>query len=142
MKIYRNIYLSVLIFVFSVVVFCCTLFNFELGKVSNDDTLIPVTIDKGSVSDIAKTLKDKDLIKNELFFQIYVRLTGKTNLMAADYELSKNMGVRKIVDILSSKDGAKSTSVSITFPEGINMRKVATIIANNTNNIVTKYVNI
>ena len=54
--------------------------------------------------------------------------------MAADYELSKNMGVRKIVDILSSKDGAKSTSVSITFPEGINMRKVATIIANNTNN--------
>ena len=134
MKIYRNIYLSVLIFVFSVVVFCCTLFNFELGKVSNDDTLIPVTIEKGSVSDIAKTLKDKDLIKNELFFQIYVRLTGKTNLMAADYELSKNMGVRKIVDILSSKDGAKSTSVSITFPEGINMRKVATIIANNTNN--------
>ena len=134
MRVYRNIYLSVLIFVFSVVVFCCTLFNFELGKVSNDDTLIPVTIEKGSVSDIAKTLKDKDLIKNELFFQIYVRLTGKTNLIAADYELSKNMGVRKIVDILSSKDGAKSTSVSITFPEGINMRKVATIIANNTNN--------
>ena len=134
MRVYRNIYLSVLIFVFSVVVFCCTLFNFELGKVSNDDTLIPVTIEMGSVSDIAKTLKDKDLIKSELFFQIYVRLTGKTNLIAADYELSKNMGVRKIVDILSSKDGAKSTSVSITFPEGINMRKVATIIASNTNN--------
>lgn len=134
MRVYRNIYLSVLIFVFSVVVFLCTLFNFELDKVSDDDTLVAVTIEKGSVSDIAKTLKDKDLIKNELFFQIYVRLTGKTNLMAADYELSKDMGVRKIVDILSSKDGSVAKGVTITFPEGINMRKVASIIANNTNN--------
>lgn len=134
MKIYRNVYLAVLIFVFSVVVFCCTLFNFELGKVSNDDTLILVTIEQGSIKDIAKTLKDNDLIKSDLFFQIYVRLTGKTNLMAADYEFSKNMGTRKIVEILSSGSGANSKQIRLTFREGLNMRKVASIIAEETNN--------
>ena len=134
MKIYRNIYLAVFVFVFSLVVFLCTLFNFELGKVSNDDTLIPVTIEQGSIEDIAKTLKDKGLIKSELFFQIYVAITGKTNLIAADYQLSANMGTRKIVDILSSGNGENSNQFSLTFQEGINIRKIASIIAENTNN--------
>ncbi len=134
MKIYRNIYLAVFIFAFSVIVFCCTLFNFELGKVSNDDTLISVTIEQGSIKEVAKTLKDNDLIKSELFFQIYVRLTGKINLIAADYQLSKDMGTKKIVEILSSGEGANSSQISLTFQEGINMRKVASIIADQTNN--------
>lgn len=117
------------------IVFCCTLFNFQLSKVSNDDTLIPVTIEKGSsISEIGETLKEYDLIKSELFFQIYVRITGKTNLMAADYELSKNMGTKKIVEILSTGKGSSSEEITITFREGINIRKIASIISNDTNN--------
>jgi UPF0755 protein len=134
MKIYRNIYIAVFIFVFSVIVFCCTLFNFELAKVSNDDTLISVTIEKGGISDVAKTLKEHNLIKSESFFILYVKMTGNTNLIAADYELSPNMGSKKIVEILSSGEGANSNQVNITFNEGINMRKVASIISDNTNN--------
>jgi len=134
-KIYRNIYLAVFIFLFSVIVFCCTLFNFQLSKVSNDDTSISVTIEKGSsISEIGETLKEHDLIKSELFFEIYVRITGKTNLMAADYELSKNMGTKKIVEILSAGNGANSSDISLMFREGINMRKVVSVIVENTNN--------
>lgn len=134
MRFYRNIYLSVFIFIFSLIVFCCTLFNFQLSKVSNDDTLVLVTIERGSIRSIAKTLKEEELIRSELFFELYVRLTGNNNLMAADYEFSQNMGVREIVKILSSGKGVSSESINLTFREGINMRKVVSIICENTNN--------
>lgn len=134
MKIYRNIYLAIFIFVFSIVVFSCTLFNFQLAKVSNDTTMIPITIEKGSIRSIAKTLKNNELIKSELFFEIYVRITGNTNLIAADYEFSPNMGVKKIVEILSSGKGTDPNQINLTFREGLNIRKIVSIICKNTNN--------
>ena len=133
MKIYRNIYLAVFFFLFSVIVFLGTLYNFELGKVSNDKTLKTVTIERGSIKSIAKTLKEEDLIKNEFFFTLYVRLSGKTNLIAATYELSPNMGTKKIVDILSSTEGKNNNLINITFKEGINIKTLATIIEEKTN---------
>jgi len=54
--------------------------------------------------------------------------------MAADYELSKNMGTKKIVEILSAGNGANSSDISLMFREGINMRKIAKVISENTNN--------
>ena len=134
MKLYRNIYLAVFFFLFSVIVFFGSLYNFEISRVSNDQTLKTVTIEKGSISSIAKTLKENNLIKNEFFFKLYVKMTGKTNLIAATYELSPNMGTKKIVDILSSNKGSNSNLLNITFKEGINMRKIASIIEDNTNN--------
>ena len=134
MKIYRNIYLAIFMFCFSVIVFCCTFFNFQLAKVSNDDTLIDVTIEQGSIRNIAKTLKKKDLIKSETFFEIYVRVTGKTNLMAADYQISQNMGVREIVELLSSGKGVNNNQIKITFREGLNMRGIINVICKETSN--------
>jgi len=134
MKVYRNIYLAVFFFLFSIIVFLGALYNFELSKVSNDSTLKTITIEKGSISSIAKTLKENNLIKNEFFFKLYVKMTRKTNLIAATYELAPNMGTKKIVEILSSSEGSKSNLINITFKEGINIRKVASIIEEETNN--------
>ena len=134
MKVYRNIYLAVFFFLFSIIVFLGALYNFELSKVSNDATLKTITIEKGSISSIAKILKENDLIKSEFFFKLYIKMTGKNKLIAATYELSPNMGTKKIVDILSSKDGANSNLLNITFKEGINIRKIASIIEEETNN--------
>ena len=133
MKIYNNIYLAFLILITSSIVFVCTLFNFELAKVSNDKTLKEVTIKQGSISQVANTLYKNKLIKNKKAFKIYVRLTNKTNLKAATYKLSENMGTRKIVDILSKGDGYNN-DIILTFNEGINTRKIAKIITENTNN--------
>ena len=134
MKIYRNLYLAVFFFLFSLIIFLGTLYNFELSKVSNDDTLKTVVIERGSISSIAHTLKKNNLIRSELFFKIYVRLSGNSNLLAATYELSPNMGTKKIVKILSSKNGANSNLVNITFKEGINIKKVASVIEEKTDN--------
>ena len=134
MKVYRNLYLALFFFLFSLIVFMGTLYNFELSKVSNDDTLKTVVIEKGSVSSIGHTLKEAGLIRSELFFKIYVKISGKGNLLAATYELSPNMGTKKIVNILSSKNGSNSNLLNITFKEGINVRKIASIIEEKTDN--------
>ena len=39
MRIQHNIYVAILVLIFSVTVFCGSLFNYGLSKVSNDSTL-------------------------------------------------------------------------------------------------------
>jgi UPF0755 protein len=133
MKFYNNIYLAFLVLIFSIVVFISTIYNFGLAKVSNDSTLKNVVIEKGSVGSTANTLYSHHLIRSKLAFNIYVRISGKKNLMAATYDLSEDMGTKKIVDILN-KGSSEIDNYSITFNEGINMRKVAAIIAEKTDN--------
>ncbi|MBR3162043.1 MAG: endolytic transglycosylase MltG [Bacilli bacterium] len=133
MKIQHNIYLAVIVLIFSIIIFLSVLFNYGLSRVSNDSTLKKVVIEKGSINDISNTLYKHHLIKSKFAFKLYVKLKNKNNLMAATYNFSENMGTRKVVDILSK--GKKATSeIKITFKEGLNMRKIAKIIADETDN--------
>ena len=54
------------------------------------------------VKDIAKNLKDEDLIKSTHFFLIYTTVHDKRKVYAATYNLNKNMSLSKIVDTLYS----------------------------------------
>ena len=124
-----------------VVVAVCTYYNINMAKVSSDDSLKEVVIDKGSIDSIANTLKDNNLIKNVTIFKVYTKLTSKTNLKAGTYNLSEDMGVKKIVDILEEGSKVNPNEISITFKEGINVRKIATLISENTNNSYDDVIN-
>lgn len=132
MKIFHNIWIALLVLFFSVIIFGYSIFHYELSGPSDDNSLKVIEIEPGGISEIAATLKEEDLIKNELFFKVYVKLTGKTNLKAGTYSLSEDMGVAKIVDIL--ENGSSSNQLAITFKEGLSMRKIAKVIEENTNN--------
>ena len=134
MRIFRNMALAMLILTSALIIFVCSYFNYQIGPVSKNNTLKTVVIEKGGISDIANTLKENNLIKDETMFKVYIKLTGKTNLKASTYELSENMGVKKIVEILESGNDYNPDEVKITFKEGINMRKIASLISENTNN--------
>ncbi len=115
--------------------FCVTLFTYykiNMGKVSNDDNLKEITIEEGTINSVATTLKKEHLIKNITIFKVYTRLSGKSNLKAGTYSLSENMGTKKVVDCLEK--GYCNNSNNITFKEGTNIRKIAKIIEENTNN--------
>lgn len=133
MKLFSNIYVAIGVLILSIIVLILSFFNFQLGKVSDSNTLKKIVINPGSIDMIANTLYDNNLIKDKLSFKIYIKLTEKTNLKAATYNLSENMGVREIVDILSSNKGNNIEKVSITIKEGVNMREVAKTISQNTN---------
>lgn len=141
MKVLNNLALSIVVLILSLMFFVFSLGVFNLSAVSDDDTLKEVVIEPGSIDMIANTLYEENLIRNKFVFKIYVRLTKQTNLKAATYELSEDMGVKKIVNILERGNGSNPNEISITFKEGINMRTIASIINENTNNTEEDFYN-
>lgn len=134
MKNFRNMAIILLVVFTTVILALGVYYKVNMAGTSNSDTKKIVNIEEGTINDIAKTLKDNNLIKNVSIFKVYIKLTNKSNLKAGTYELSENMGVEKIVKILEEGTKYNPNEISITFKEGINIRKIATLISENTNN--------
>lgn len=111
-------------------------YNISISPVNKDDvTSYNLEIPMGSGSStIAKKLKNEGLIKNELAFKIYVKLNKISNFQAGTYNLTKNLSVKEIAEILQTGKVNGKDSISITFVEGKNMRWIANKIAESTNN--------
>ena len=102
---------------------------------SSDTTPITVEIPTGAVSkDIGKILKDKDLIRSSTFFNIYVKLFKPGNMKAGVYTLNKSMSLTEIIDTLVKGNSYNPDEIRLSFKEGINMRKIASVISEGTNN--------
>ena len=134
MKNFRNMAIILLVVFTTVILALGVYYKVNMAGTSNSDTKKIVNIEEGTINDIAKTLKDNNLIKNVSIFKVYIKLTNKTSRKAGTYELSENMGVEKIVKILEKGTKYNPNEISITFKEGINIRKIATLISENTNN--------
>lgn len=91
-----------------------------------------VEINQGEgTAQIAKTLKENDLINNDLSFRIYCKINKVNSLQAGTYEFSPNMNIEQIVNKLQ-KGEVVNKDISIMFKEGKNMRAVAQTIADKT----------
>ena len=135
MKIYRNIAIILLIIITILVVAGCLLYNHSLTAMSNDDTPIIVTIESGSGgAEIGKILKENKLIRNVDIFKFYLKLNKINNLKSGKYEFNQTMDVKEIVDILVKGSSYNEDNITITFPEGKNIRGIAKIIESKTNN--------
>lgn len=142
MKKFRNIALILIVIFTFVIIASCTYYNFNISKVSKDSTLRNVTIESGSIESIGVTLKENNLIRNVKIFVLYTKINKKSNLKAGTYKLSENMGVKKIVDILESGNNINPDEISITFREGLNIRKIASLIEENTENSFDDVINL
>lgn len=87
---------------------------------------------KGTVG-IAQILKENNLIKSDLSFKIYCKINNITKLQAGEYELDSTMSVEQIIKKMEAGEIVKK-EIKIMFPEGKNIRKIAKIIEENTNN--------
>ena len=106
----------------------------SIKAVQADSEKVQVEIASGSgISKISEQLKEKGLIKNSDAFMIFCKLNKKTSLQAGKYVLDKNMSVSDIINQLENGDILDET-VTITFPEGKNMKAVVETIAEKTNN--------
>ena len=108
-------------------------FHYQISGMMGKYKEKEVTIEKGSISSIADTLKQEGLIRNTFFFKLYCKLYRKNSLKAATYQLNTHMGVEKIVEILTKGKGINPNQISITFKEGFNMMKFIQIITSQTN---------
>ena len=131
--------IAILIFV---ITFFCILYNYSIGAVSKNSNKIIVEISENSTYlSIGNLLKEKDLIKSELFYKLYIKLNKPNSLQAGKYVLNQNMNLKEIIEVL--ENGSFSADVvTITFKEGINMRKIAKLIEDNTNNTIDDVYNL
>lgn len=130
----RGMY-GILVFVIFSIVILFFLYQYGLKPVTDKSNPVEFVIEPGETYlTIAQKLKEENLIRSEIAYKIYIKLNNPTNFRAGTFSLNKNMGVTKLVDIL--KNGSESTTeaITITFPEGKNMRQIAKIIENKTNN--------
>ena len=109
-------------------------YNYQMSAMSNDSEEVVVEIKSGSVASIGKTLYENGLIHSELIFKIYVKLNSVDSLKASTYKLNKNMNLKEIINILEEGNSYNPDQVVITFKEGLNVRKIAKLVEEETNN--------
>lgn len=108
--------------------------NYQLSPVSRESEKVIVEIKGGSISSIGDTLYENNLIRSKLIYKIYVKLNKVNSLKASTYELNKNMKLSEIIDVLEEGNSYNPDEIRITFKEGLNIRKIARLIEENTNN--------
>lgn len=129
-KIVVGLLMSILLLTFIIFFY----YRYQISPISNKSENVIVTISNGSISSIGDTLYENGLIRNTFVYKIYIKLNNITNLKASTYKLNKNMSLKEIVSELEKGNNYNPEQIMITFKEGLNIRKVALVIADNTNN--------
>lgn len=95
----------------------------QLSKVSSDNSTRVFVIAKGAgVAEIAKKLKEENLIRSELAFKLYVKQNNLTNkLQAGSYKLSPSQSLEEIVKSLQTG----SEDIWVTLIEGWRVEEMA-----------------
>lgn len=99
---------------------------------SKDGKDVTFTVAEGETyNTIGNKLKEKGLIRNELVYKIYVKLNKPENLEYGSYKLNTGYDLEKLLEVLALGSTSKVETVTITFKEGVNMRKYIKLITEN-----------
>lgn len=141
MKKYKII-IIILIFIVSMLFLMGFYYNYQISPVDRDGEEVLVEINEGSIYSIGDTLYENNLIRSKFIFKIYVKLNGINSLKASTYKLNKNMKLSEIIDVLEEGNSYNPDEIRITFKEGLNIRKIAKLIEENTNNSYDELINL
>ncbi len=117
-------------------------YNYWLSPISRKSEPVIVEIKNGSIYSIGDTLYENKLIRNKLIYKIYVKVNHINSLKASTYELNRNMKLKEIVDILEKGNSYNPDEIKITFKEGLNVRKIAKLVDEKTNNSYDDFMNL
>ena len=110
-----RIIIGLIVFILLVSIGCILWYSVSISRVSKNEEEVKVTIEMGSsTSDIANTLKENNLIKNETAFKLYVKLNKVTDFQAGTYYLKQNMNLKEITEILKTGIMHDPNQISLT----------------------------
>ena len=134
-KLKRNIIVLIVLALFSTLLIMFLVYNNGLKPVTNKAKDLTFIIEEGDTySSIASTLKENNLIKSELAYKVYVKFHNLKSLDVGIYNLSPNMGVKKVVETLEKGTIYGTENITFTIPEGWNIEKIAKYAETVTNN--------
>ena len=105
----------------------------EMMQAEIEEKEVQIPLGSGS-SQIAKILKENNLIKSELVFKIYVKINKITNFQAGTYYLKESMDLKEITEMLQTGIMHDPNQITITYLEGKPMWYLVSTIADKTNN--------
>lgn len=124
----------------SIITVCCLTYNYNTSSVSKDDSIKKFEVKQNSTYlSLASELKENNLIKSEFFYKLYVKINKPTGLQAGTYNLSEDMNVKEIIELLSKGSNYNPDVIKITFPEGKQIKQIAEIIAEKTNHTIEEF---
>ena len=92
-------------------------YEMQLKPVSSDNNKVSVTVEDGSsVSVVANTLASKNLIRNRLAFEVYVRLNNKNSIKAGTCMIAPSESVADIVNRMNN--GCRDFKTITFYPGG------------------------
>jgi len=138
---------KIIVIVFSLIALailsCCIFYNINLKAVSSKSKEVEFMVDSGSTYySVISKLKKENLIRSELCFKLYIKFNKVNDIEAGTYILNKNMSVSEIVDVFKKGNTYNPDAIVITFKEGKNMRSIASIISEYTNNTESEVYNL
>lgn len=127
-------YAFIVIVIFLLFFLTFGLYYINISPVSNKEELVTIEVEEGSsFINLAPNLKRYKLIKSMFYYKLYIKINKPSNLQAGTYQLSKNMSVKEIVKELEGGTTTSKDDITLTFKEGINMRRFISLITENTN---------
>ena len=124
------------------ILFVAFYYNYQISAVSRKSEKVVVKIENGTIGSIGETLYKNKLIRSKFIFKVYVKVNRIRNLQAATYEFNRNMKLREIIEILEKGSSYNPDEISITFKEGLNVRKIARVVDEKTNNSYDDFINV
>lgn len=138
-----RIAIGIIAFMLLVIIGCIMWYKASISPVNKNEEEVKITIDMGSsVSDIANTLKESNIIRNETAFKLYVKLNKVSDFQAGTYYLKQSMNLKEITEMLKTGIMHDPNQVSLTYLEGKNIRWLSKIIEENTNNSKEDVINL
>ena len=115
----RWMIILITVMVFLTVVFAALFkwYEMQLRPVSSDSNKVSVTVEDGSsVSTVANMLASKNLIRNRLAFEVYVRLNNKNSIKAGTCMIAPSESVAEIVNRMNN--GCRDFKTITFYPGG------------------------
>ena len=109
---------------------------FSLSAVSDTTEVVEFTVNQGDSKEVvAENLKNAKLIRSKYATLVYILISGKNNIQAGDYKLSRNMTTQEIINVLATGEIAddERPTTMITFKEGIRLEDYMALLAEKTN---------
>ena len=134
--------LFLLLLIIILILIILGIYKYQTSAVSSNTDPKIITVEEGdNYFSIASKLKEKNLIRSETFYKIYLKFANLNSLITGDYELNEAMSVQEIVKVLSDEDSGKTNTIKLTFREGLNITQMAKIVEEKTDITADEFIN-
>lgn len=129
---HKKTIISLILIILILIISSVIIFIHELSPVDKkNENIVLFTVENGwGKNKIIKELKNKDLIRNEFFSKLIIKLKNK-ELYAGTYKLSKDLSTNEIIKLLEDATNVENESIKITFVEGKRLKTYIKQISEN-----------